>query len=315
MTISEQKQKELIAEILKRALGNLSDWHPAELMPGVGPQYPQVHFDFEKRLKSYCVKVSSMLENKPIDELRAVYLKNGESILNPLTSPQSLHFELYYNLEQLKKCRPPWFGSGWSERNHLFDIEYWMAAHVVTINEAALLLVGVDPRKTDYDALFGAYGIDNRIDEILQFLEDRFELLVRNFGDPEDGPISIKLADLCAWVRDKNLSVSDQLSEVIKRRLTGIPNEKSKQVKNTDDKPLHGNTRALFQKVLLVVAIDHYGLKTPKDAAKAAKAIVEAGDFVGFSIDAQNLTKLIRAGFSQLDDDVKAEMLRIYDQN
>ena len=45
-----------------------------------------------------------------------------------------------------------------------------------------------------------------------------------------------------------------------------------------------------------------------------AKAIVEAGDFVGFSLDEQNLAKHIRAGFAQISDDEKVEMQKMHDR-
>lgn len=314
MTDRDQEHTNLIVEILHRTLEELSDWAPAKLMPGVGPQHPQVHSDFEKRLQAYRENVRSTLADKSIAGLRSDYLKGVGSASNPLTKPHGIHFELYKELQLLKKTRPPWFASGWSEKGHRLEANYWMAAETLSIDEAALLLVGVDPRKANYEALFGAYGIDLRTDEVLYFLEDYFELLVRRFGDPDSGPVVINLCELCTWVKETGLSVSTQLDEIIKLQKPTGTQVYSKRTDQSRDKPLHGTSRAMFQRTLISIAIHRYSFTQNKDSAKVAKAIVEAGDYVGFSLDEQNLAKHIRAGFAQISDDEKAEMRKMHDE-
>ena len=314
MTNSDQEHDSLIVEILRRTLEELSDWAPVKLMPGVGPQHPQVHSDFERRLQAYRENVRSTLADKSIAGLRSDYLKGVGSASNPLTKPHGIHFELYKELKHLKQTRPPWFASGWSEKSHRLDVNYWMAAETLSINEAALLLVGVDPRKADYDALFSAYGIDLRTDEVLYFLEDYFELLIRRFGDPDNGPVVINLGELCTWVKKTGLSVSTQLNEIIKLQKSTGSQVYSKRIDPNRNKPLHGTSRAMFQRTLISIAIHSYSFTQNKDSARVAKAIVEAGDFVGFSLDEQNLAKHIRAGFAQISDDEKVEMQKMHDR-
>jgi hypothetical protein len=314
MTKPDQELEDLIEEILKRTLDELSDWVPVKLMPGVGPQHPQVHFEFETKLRAYRENVRLMLGRKTIEELRSDYLKNTGSVHNPLTNPHGVHFKLCKELYHLKKTCPPWFGSGWSEQDHLLDVEHWIAATTLSISEAALLMVGVDPRKANYDVLFSSYGYDVRTDDVLYFLEDYFELLVRRFGDPDDDPVVVDLGEFCTWVDGTGLKVSNELLQIIKRRNLGVVTGSRKRVSSDPDKPLHVTSRAMFQRALLVVAIDRYGFKEKKDSAKVAKAIVKAADLIAFSLDEQNLAKHIRAGFSQVDDEEWTSWLKIEDE-
>jgi hypothetical protein len=315
MTKPDQELEDLIEEILKRTLDELSDWVPVKLMPGVGPQHPQVHFEFEMKLKAYRDSVRSMLARKPIEELRSNYLKSTKNVHNPLTQLHGVHFQLCKELNRLKKTRPPWFGSGWSEQDHHLDVEHWIAATTLSISEAALLMVGVDPRKANYDVLFSSYGYDVRTDDVLYFLEDCFELLVRRFGDPDDDPVVIDLGEFCTWVDGTGLKVSNELVQIIKRQNLGVVTGSRKRVSPDPDKPLHGTSRAMFQRALLAVAIDHYGFKGKRDSARAAKAIVEAGAKIAFCLDEQNLARHIRAGFIQVDDTEWAEWCKIHDEN
>jgi hypothetical protein len=315
MTKPDQELEDLIEEILKRTLDELSDWVPVKLMPGVGPQHPQVHFEFETKLKAYRKNVRLMLGRKTIEELRSDYLKSTENVHNPLTQPHGVHFQLCKELNCLKKTRPPWFGSGWSEQSHLLDVGYWIATTTLSINEAALLMVGVDPRKVNYEALFGWYGNDVRTDDVLYFLEDCFELLVRRFGDPDDGLVVIDLGEFCTWVEGSGRTVSNELEEIIKQQNLGVVTGSRKRGSPSQDKSLHGTSRSMFQRALLAVAIDHYGFKEKTDSARVANAIVEAGAKIAFSLDKENLAKQIRAGFVQVDEKEWAEWLKIQDEN
>jgi hypothetical protein len=160
-----------------------------------------------------------MLSRKSIEELKSNYLMSVGSTLNPLTKPHGIHFELVNELKGIRKTRPPWFGGGWSERAHLLDVDHWVAATTVEIREAALMLVGVDPRKANFDSLFKAYGVDPRTDEALYFLEGYYDLLVRQFGELTDPPASIETKELYEWVSGSELEVSSQFKGLIESKL------------------------------------------------------------------------------------------------
>lgn len=313
MTEPNNEKDELIAEIVRRTLDRLSDWKPAKLMPGVGPHHPQVHSEFAQKLAEYCDRVSSMLAHKSVEELRNQYLKDIGSAFNPLTKKNSIHFDLFKQLERLKTYCPPWFGVGWSVQGFLLDPKHWMAADTVSIEEAALLMVGVEPRVVRFDALFDGYSQDTRIDDVLYFLEDYFELLVRRFGDPDVGPVQIHLGDLCMWVEQSGIEVSNELGDIIKRRKR-LALDVDRKSALDQGKPLHARTREMFQRALFAAAFDCYGLTQKTDATKVAKKIAAAGDFVGFRLDEQNLAKHFRAAFSHLDEDGEAELRRKKDE-
>jgi len=175
------------------------------------------------------------------------------------------------------------------------------------------MLVGVDPRKANYDALFlDSYGKDERIDDILYFLEDRFELLVKRFGDPKDILVSIELEELIDWActsGQKHPTRSNELG-ARRQRVGGAVG----RAKGTKEKPLHKSTKDLLGRVLVTVAIDHHNLTTKQNAAKVAKEIKHYGDELGFSLDDQILVKLIKAGFDQIDDRIKDEMTIMPDE-
>ena len=302
-------KEDLIQEILRRTLDELSDWKPAILMPGVGPQHPEIHFDFKSKLDIYQRKIVAKLNTLPMDELQANYLMPKGSALNPLTKKHDIHFNLAKELASLKRQCPPWFGAGWSEKSHSIEIDYWTAVKTVNIDEAALMLVGVEPRLICYDNLFNAYEFDSRTDEVLYFLEDRFELLIRRFGEPKNGILSIPTDDLYAWVNETDLLVPLQFRSIIKNVLGDAPKTTNRQRLPDEPKDLHGSTRSMFQRALAVVAIEKYELFNLAGAAKAAGEIVESGDFRGFSLDKQNIAMQIRAGFGQLSEDEKASLV------
>ncbi|SFR44999.1 hypothetical protein [Litoreibacter janthinus] len=299
----------LVEEILRRTLEDLYDWTPAVLMPGIGPQHPEVHFEFKERLAAYRSNVNLMLSRKPIEELKSDYLMSVGSTLNPLTKPHGIHFELVNELKGIRKTRPPWFGAGWSERAHLLDVDYWVAAATVEIREAALMLVGVDPRRANFEALFQAYGLDPRTDEVLYFLEEYFDLLDRRFGELTEPPVGIATVELYKWVADSNLKVSVQFERLVERKLGAGPYSEIKLGDKNSPKPkggfplidqtenMHGNTRSMFRRALIAMAMDKYKMETSSDAGKVAKAIVDAGDLIGFNLDKKTMVKELRAGF------------------
>jgi hypothetical protein len=277
-------------------------------MPGVGPQYPQIHIDFAEKIATYRAKVGAMLERQTVGHLRSEFLKDIGSAFNPLVHRNGIYFDYAKDLDRLRKSRPPWFAVGWSVEGFRLDPEYWIAANTVTTDEAALMLVGVDPRKVNYVALFEAYSQDDRIDEVLYFIEDLFELLVRKFGDPDESLVSIRLADLCLWVEQDGPGVSYELREIIQRRAVQSADADRKTSLSDENKPLHARTREMFQRALFVAAHNSYGLREKKDSAKVAKKIATAGDFIGFKLDPKKLASHIRAGFSQLDEKMAAEI-------
>lgn len=301
MTEINTEKEELIAEIIRRTLDDLANWEPAKLMPGVGPQYPEIHQTFARKRTRYCDKVRELLRGMSVDRLRSEFLKGTGSASNPLVQRHGIYFDYVKELDQLNKFRPAWFAGGWSVEGLRLDPTYWGAATTVSVKEAALMIVGVEPRKVEYDTFFEAYGEDDRTDEVLYFLEDIFELLVRKFGDPDEADIEIPLADLCAWVEQYDVVVSFVLRDIFRRRSTDSAHKRSEAEAGKPNKPLHARTRQMFQRALLVVAVEGYGLRERKDAAGIARKMVEAGDFVGFSLDAKKLASHIRAGLMQVD--------------
>jgi hypothetical protein len=307
MTDLDFQKTELIEKIMRRALGDLYDWRSPKLMPGIGPQYPQIFQEFEQRRSSYCTKIKELLEAKTVVQLRSEFLRSVGSALNPFLQHNGIYFESVAELDRLCKSRPPWFAGGWCVDRFRLDAEYWGAAHAVTAFEAALMLVGVDPRKVIYDALFDGYGQDNRTDEVLYFLEDQFELIVRKFGDPDEAKVSIPIRELSLWVEREDVSVSYELARIVQRK-TKNEASKGRKVGTADaNKRVHARTREMFQRALVVAAINAYGLHSKKDAARVARKMVSEGDFLGFRLDAKKLALQIRAGFSQIDKEVVAE--------
>ena len=308
MTETEFEKRELIEEIIRRTLDDLADWNPPRLLPGIGPQYPEIFQEFAERKSSYCAKVRELLARKTVEQLRSEFLKDFGSAFNPLLQLKGIYFDYAKELDRLRKSLPPWFAGGWSVDRFRLDAAYWVDASSITISEAALMFVGLDPRKVQYEALFDGYSLDNRTDEVLYFLEDRFELLVRRFGDPDEDKVSISLAELCHWIAQENITVSYELSEIVKRKGSNADSSGRKSGATDFDKPLHARTRLMFQRVLVIAAIDAYGLRARKDSARVAKLMVSAGDFLGFHLDTKKLARQIRAGFAQLDDEVVAEI-------
>lgn len=312
MSIMDKSQ--VISDILDRNLEELSEWKPAVLSPGIGPVHPAVHMEFKQRLDSCRTNLTNTLNNIGVESLVAEYSHSAYSSLNPLNQLNGIHFELVKELQFLKANMPPWFGCGWCENSRKLDVDYWCAATQVRIDEAALMIVGVDPRCAQYDGLFTAYGNDFRVNENLYFLEDIFELLVRQYGDPEHGAVWISCHDLCGWVNKTGLKVSFELQKLFERVRSEFGAAGVSTMVEPEAVKLHGNSKLMFQRLLLTLAVEFYGLKGHAGAAKVARKMVSAGDFLGFNLDSANIAKQIRAGYGQLSEDAKAEIVKRHDE-
>jgi hypothetical protein len=301
MSISKH---DLIATIITAALENLADWQAPKPMGGAGPEFPGLHQDFAEQLATLRADLAAALQCYSIEQLASDYPASRTASRNPLFDPHGRHGRLARRLAKLKTAAPGDFDGGWGVEGKEVDVAHWRGFASYSLAEAALLSVGRDPRHTNFHAVFKCYGRSEQADEVLYFLEDRYEAIANAFDLDADDPTAKVNADrFLDWVKDHSVRIDERFRRMLRERQnrsTGAEERPTpaEQIP-AQDKPLHGSSRKTHARIILAMARSCYGLEGETNIGKVAKAIQRDGDLLGQNFDAAVVRDLIRAGLEQ----------------
>lgn len=236
-----------------------------------------------------------------ITTLESDFPKICAASFNPLFDQHGRLSHLAKALARLKAKVPQDFIGGWSIKGKEIDTQYWRGSQTYTLSEAALLSVGLDPRKVNYDALFTTYGRYIEADEALYFLEDQYELIAKGMdANPQNQADTIDADRFFNWVKAYNVRIDERFRRLLNDRLksrTSLRVTADPQTPTVGDKPLHRSSWDLHARIITAMAVTKYGLKRANQIGGVAKAIQNDGDLTGLNFDIKALRQLLRAGF------------------
>lgn len=301
--LSTNEKDALIKDATTLALGELASWQRPKVLPGVGPRPVDIFFDFERDLSELRSDIEARARKIPAEVLQREYCGQIGLETSPFTQEHGIHHATSARIRALSSALPEWFAGGWTVKGRLPDGRHWKSANVLTLEEAALLTVGVEPKLVDYSQLFGAYGKDVRSDRVLYFLEDRYEEIARGVGVNPDPKSKIEVDQLADWIVSEGVSVATEFRVIFKSKFTSA---ESASRKDTSD--MHHHTEHALHRIIVTLAISRHKLSSEKDVGRVARLIVADGDLLGFRLSQRALQKTLLAGFKQLSDDAKKKI-------
>lgn len=152
------------------------------------------------------------------------------------------------------------------------------------------------------------YGRSDPGDQVLYFLEDRYNTIADGLGlDRNDEDAMIDADAFYAWVDTFSVSVDERFRRMIhdrrKRQAEAAPKQPVPSAPRVlPEKPLHGASARAHAKIVLAMAMRKYGLKGAEDIGKAVKAIQSDGDLLGLSVDQKTIRALLKEGLEAFSE-------------
>ena len=303
----------VIEAFISQALGDLATWISPSTRKCVGPRSPKVFEDFAGKLAKFNKDARTALDSGLYDGILDFGSEPSAVGYNPLLDRDGVLHQLADELAEIKRACPPWFAGGWSVYGHRPDWKHWASSKRLTLEEATLLLVDVEPRNASVDEFFSRYGEHPSGDEMIYFLEDRYYELARGLDVDDDPEVCLSTETLFAWVARKGIDIPKEAQAEFAHYLSMPPVQidqvdlNGAEVKNHEE-PAHGRSIQMFQRIIATMAVARFGMKSEKEAGKIAKLIESEGLQLGFSPTSRRISMHLRAGFKQITDEVRDDL-------
>lgn len=311
--MSEPEKDQMIDGIIRFALEDLMSWSEPLPLKNIGPAYPEVFKRYTAALQDFQADLRAYLAMLPVEELQQDFPPTTTAARNLLFDGDGRAGHLAQRLARLKKDRPMDYVGGWAIKGREVDQPHWRGMARYTLAEAAMLSLGRDPRKTTFAAVMKHYGRSDPGDQVLYFLEDRYNAIADGLGlDRNDEDAMIDADAFYAWIDTFSVSVDERFRRMIHERRKRLAEAAPKPPVPSDprvlpEKPLHGASARAHAKIVLAMAMRKYGLKGAEDIGKAVKAIQSDGDLLGLAFDQKAVRALLKDGLVALAEAGKTD--------
>lgn len=303
MTATKPKSL-LVEEIIDDALGHLADWKKPTSERSIGPQFPSLADEYCADIEAIKHELREMLEPWSEDELFKRFHTDNYNGLRELRDPKGPSFLMAKRILALQAREPAWFISGWHVKALEIEVAHWRAFSSCTLPELTLLSVGLDPRKANFDALFERYGHLDSQDKMLVFLEDQYEAIANGLGaDPDDERAKFSLLDFYSWVRRERFKIDGRFRTMLREK---FPDDGAGEVGDIHSKaasykprPLHKSSYDFHAQLFFAIAVEKYGLESPKDIGRVAKKIQHDAELQGQTPSIRPIRHLLTRGLEK----------------
>lgn len=306
--------RELVDRIVARQLGDLLVWEPPTLKRGPGPFQPEVFSEFRARRDDLVKDLTNLLRLLPEGDLRGAYTLDPSARSNPLGETCGRHPSMAKRIVKIRAEVPPWFAGGLNVAHKKADLGYWYSYASYSLPEATLLSVGLEPRSVNYSSLFEAYGLDTRIDEVLYFIEDRYEAISRGLGVTPDTDERVESERFLDWLVSKKVKADAKLLKLAKlprtpaRAAAPEPPLASPTIQTpvSREAKLHGHSLKLHARIIAAMAVAYLRLDK-RNIVQVAKKVSDAVELQGLTADRAQVKSLLAAGLAQIEEGLKQE--------
>lgn len=306
--MEQSKREAFIRSVINAALGPLADWKRPEQPSGVGHAFPEVFDRFDKEVIQLRADIQSRLSLWSDPELEAINPESEAPALNPLFDLSGSLGRLAIAIVRLKQSIPQDFVGGWVHSKVRMEATYWAPFQTYTLEQAILLSIGRDPRRSaGLAALFRTYGRSEEADEMLYFLEDRVEQVASALGfDPTDYAASVKVAEFFDLIERANIQVDPRFRRMLREARAKTPTVASALTRLPQDPTigngLHGSSRKAHARIITAICIAKYGLSLDgKNLNRVATAVENDTLLNGLESSLKAIRALLKEGLSQLD--------------
>ena len=135
-----------LRKLMQDKLGPHLDWAPPEIQDIVGPFEPNVFHDYDEKRQCIVYECQKKLASFSDDHVLVLCREikdDPDEVVNEWTG------FLRDEIHRLIKSRPPWYAGGFGHPNYRADFEYWSQLRYLTVHEALMLSLGVEPKHFD----------------------------------------------------------------------------------------------------------------------------------------------------------------------
>lgn len=310
--MQDEERERFIQSVADFALGTLSTWQRPKSLESVGLSFPEVFDRFEVAVSNLRTDIKNRLSLWSSEELLKVSPKSDAPALNPLFDRGGRLGSLAAKIARMKREVPQDFLGGWVHADVQVEPTYWAPFRTYTLEQAILLSVGRDPRKSaGLDVLFKTYGRSDEGDEMLYFLEDRLEQVASALGcDPSNYKSSVDVAAFFNLIEWATIKIDPKFRRMLREARGKIPSnpslESDTSQRRSNIEALHGSSRKVHARIVTAICMKKYGLSEDgANLGKVSKAVENDVLFAGLGCSDKVIRVLLRDGLEELRDAIE----------
>lgn len=303
--IDESTRTSYLNKLLDDKLGPFRFWTPPEIADYVGPRDLSAFDDFD----TYRLKIVEACETK-LDQF------SDEQIMILIThsieDPEEVNNEwtgwLKAEIFALNKRMPSWLSVGFGHPTFEADFAYWGLMEKLSLHEALLLSVGIEPKHFNESRLSKA--LSDRNPELLfptvQFLIKRHTVFCRKYPRGAGGYAHASLHFLKNWFDEIAMPIHPKFQEILDRRSSTAISQKSATERETESKSvkeLSSLERQTVLKILAAMACVGYKYDPSVSRNSATTDIQNDVASIGHSLDPKTILKWLREATDVVDKD------------
>jgi hypothetical protein len=251
-----------IDKLVKLKLGTIYGWTAPNPLHDIGPSDKERFDQFEAMVRRKEEQVREFLEALGDEELRLLVNENADG-------PAFERFENFLREEivALVRRKPIWVALGFGHPDHAADFNYWSKVGLLSVQEATLLSVGLEPDKehTDFLELVRDAAGNPKKNEQAVFLSKRYRLMRDYFPFGVSGFISVPPSWLMALIKKIDLEVPEGLKGALAYLGTASLNAGNVEKPDT----LTTSEKASMLKLIAAMGCEQYSFD-PHDARSGA---------------------------------------------
>ena len=273
--------------LVKQKLGAICGWVAPEPLHDVGPSNTERLDQFKANVHRTEEQVRNSLILRSDDELRSLINKNADG----LTVGWFEHL-LRTEIIELGKKEPAWLAIGFGHPDHKADFNYWSKVGLLSVQEATLLSVGLEPDKehTDFlELVRDAAGHPNKNEQAI-FLSKRYRLIRDHFPFGVSSLMSVSPAWFMTLIKKTDLEVPEGLTTA----LAYLNKASSDAGKVQKTESLTTSEKGSMLKIIAAMACEQYGFDPDEARSQAVPSLRQDLDLVGLPLDDKTIRKWLR---------------------
>lgn len=276
-----------IDNLVKVKLGTIHGWTAPVPLHNVGPRDPERFNQFEIAVRHIDEKLREALETRDDADLRLLIGKSADS-----STAEWFDHLLREEITALVRKEPIWIALGFGHPDHAADFNYWSKVGLLSVQEATLLSVGIEPDNEHLNFLErvrDAAG-DAKKNEQAVFLSKRYRLMRDHFPYGVSGFMSVSPSWFLGLINKVDLEVPDDLSAGLAYL--------SKKISDADKVERSGampaSEKLSLLRMIAAMACEQYGFDPTEPRSQAVPSLRHDLDSVGLPLDDKTIRKWLR---------------------
>lgn len=297
--LDKSVRTEIIEREYKRLLEPIVRWERPQLVEAIGPNDLDAVELFEERRPLVEAEVRKALDALT-DEFFDTYEQVSFNRLKLNSLPEIA--PISEKVSRLAKTKPSRIACGFGAVPLRADFSYWRTMPKLSLHEALMLSVGLDPKSYSHDHLNDMQKRKKKYEPLwsaLQFLLDRREVFRRFYPVGVSGYMSMSFPTLKRAMETYGVELDQEFREALAMR---CPDAKHAHETPSTSKSVSSHERETLLKLIAGMATEQYGFDPRHQRSETFKNILEDLDRAGLSMDAKTVRKWVRLAAELIPD-------------